>query len=193
MRKKNRNATPEYLTEESEINVENYTYFVGIDPSYSSTGLVVLRDDSDEPLVAISIKAGAPHEFFYKRLKKLLDKLDEVVLSYPIDDIYVVMEGAAFASEYAAFKLGKLSGVIEYHLGTLGIDYSLVAPTYVKKVATGSGAADKKKVMEGVKQRWGFTHICNDITDAYAMAQIAKGAKPISKKVPKKSRERAKR
>lgn len=72
MRKKNRNATPEYLTEESEINVENYTYFVGIDPSYSSTGLVVLRDDSDEPLVAISIKAGAPHEFFYKRLKNYL-------------------------------------------------------------------------------------------------------------------------
>lgn len=193
MRKKSRNATPEYLTEDSEINVENYTYFVGIDPSYSSTGLVVLRDDSEEPLVAVSIKAGAPHEFFYERLKKLLDRIDEIVLSYPIEDIYVVMEGAAFASEFAAFKLGKLSGVLEYHLASLGIDYSLVAPTYVKKVATGSGAADKAKVMQGVKERWGFSHGCNDITDAYAMAQIAKGSKPINKKVPKKSRGRVKR
>ena len=136
MRKKNRNATPEYLTEESEINVENYTYFVGIDPSYSSTGLVVLRSDSDEPLVAISIKAGAPHEFFYKRLKKLLDKLDEVVLSYPIDDIYVVM------SEFVTADSNKTVNVLRANAGLVCIKAdALNAEGAVKEAAIAALAA----------------------------------------------------
>lgn len=43
------------------------------------------------------------------------------------------MEGASFASEFNAFKLGKLSGVVEFFLGENKVSYSLVALTYVKK------------------------------------------------------------
>lgn len=180
-KRKNRTITVEYLDEETDVNREGILYYIGIDPSYSSTGLVILDSRSDEPILATTIKAGTPTEKFYDRIKKLLDKLQDYILQYNTGDVFVVMEGAAFASEFNAFKLGKLSGAIEYFLGENKVFYSLVAPTYVKKVASGSGAASKEQVINGVRKRWGYRHSSSDINDAYAIAQIARGAKPIPK------------
>lgn len=174
-------GTIEYLKEGDRIDSSNYLYFIGIDPSYSSTGFVILDNRENEPLVAITIKAGKPGEIFYKRVKKVLDTITDNVVQYNTEDVLVVMEGAAFASEFGAFKLGKLSGVLEYYLASSGLKYHLVAPTYVKKVATGNGNASKEAVIAGVRNRWGYHNSSNDINDAYVMAQIARGAVPISR------------
>lgn len=129
-----RTITVEYLTEDSPFTQSDYLYYVGIDPSYSSTGLVILDGIHNAPIVNCHIKAGSPKDPFYVRIRKLLDALSDNLLHFNTDDIYVVMEGAAFASEFNAFKLGKLSGVIEYFLGEHKIAYSLVAPTFAKKL-----------------------------------------------------------
>lgn len=176
-----RKVTKEYLNETSDVCLDNYTVFIGIDPSFSATGFVILTVNSDTPVVATTIKAGSSSDFFHKRLKILLDKLKAYMVQYPTGSIHVVMEGASFASEFNAFKLGKLSGVVEYFLGELGIDYHLVAPTYAKQVAAGNGAASKQAVMHGVKSRWGFSTHNDNIADAYTLAQIAKGEKPLPK------------
>lgn len=184
-----RTITVEYLTEDSPFTQSDYLYYVGIDPSYSSTGLVILDGIHNIPLVNCHIKAGNPKDPFYVRIRKLLDVLSDNLLHFNTDDIYVVMEGAAFASEFNAFKLGKLSGVIEYFLGEHKIAYSLVAPTFAKKVATGKGSADKLAVMQGVRNKWGFRSNCDDENDAYVMAQIARGARP---ETPIKKRRQSK-
>ena len=181
--------TVEYLDETTDINRENFLYFIGIDPSYSSTGIVVLdTTTNNQPLKAFTVKAGSSSERFAERVKKVLDKIDELMVEYDVKSTLVVMEGAAFASEFGAFKLGKLSGVIEYHLHALGLNYCLVAPTFLKKVACGNGAASKVDVRRGILQRWGYSSLSTDINDAYTLAQIAKGALPLPKpkKVPKK-------
>lgn len=181
--------TVEYLDETTDINRENFLYFIGIDPSYSSTGIVVLDTTTNtQPLKAFTVKAGSSSERFGERVKKILDKIDELVVEYDVKSTFIVMEGAAFASEFGAFKLGKLSGVIEYHLHSLGVEYCLVAPTFLKKVACGNGAAAKDDVRRGILSRWRYSSLSNDINDAYTLAQIAKGALPIPKpkKVPKK-------
>lgn len=178
--------TVEYLDETTDINRENFLYFVGIDPSYSSTGIVVLDTTTNtQPLKAFTVKAGHSSERFAERVQKVLDKIDELVVEYDVKSTFVVMEGAAFASEFGAFKLGKLSGVIEHHLHSLGLNYCLVAPTFLKKVACGNGAASKLDVRRGIHQRWGYASLSDDINDAYTLAQIAKGALPIPK--PKKT------
>lgn len=172
--------TVEYLDENSDINRDNFLYYIGIDPSYSSTGVVVLDPTTNnEPLKAFTIKAGASTEKFAERVQKVLDKLAELLVEYPVGSTYVVMEGAAFASEFGAFKLGKLSGVIEYFLHSQGVTYNLVAPSFLKKVACSNGAASKQQVRDGVRKRWGFSSLCSDINDAYALAQIARGALPL--------------
>lgn len=182
-----RKGTLEYLDEESEINRDNFLYFVGIDPSYSSTGFVILDLESNTPLTAVTIRAGTPKDPFIKRMEILLDKISRLMVHLDRNSTLVCMEGAAFASEFGAFKLGKLSGVLEYYLGSNDIPYCLVAPTFVKKVATGNGAATKEQVMVGVRSRWGYKNASNDINDAYVMAQIARGALPIPKEKPKKA------
>lgn len=178
-------ATIEYLDENTSIDRENYLYYVGIDPSYSSTGFVVLDQESNTPLVAVTIRAGNPKDPFIKRMQRLLDRISELMIHLDRENTLVCMEGAAFASEFGAFKLGKLSGVLEYYLGSNNIPYCLVAPTYVKKVATSNGAATKDQVIAGVRYRWGYKNSNNDINDAYVMAQIARGALPIPKEKPK--------
>lgn len=173
-----RTVTVEYLTEDSPFTQTDFLYYVGIDPSYSSTGLVVLDGLHNTPVVHCHFKAGGPKDPFYVRMQKLLTTMSDKLLQFNTNDLFVVMEGAAFASEFNAFKLGKLSGVIEYFLGDHKIAYSLVAPTFAKKVATGKGSADKLAVMQGVRNKWGFRSNCDDENDAYVMAQIARGARP---------------
>lgn len=66
--------TIEYLDDTCDIDRKVYKYFIGIDPSYSSTGFVILdcEPTNPKPIVAAKIKAGLPHEPFYARLDALL-------------------------------------------------------------------------------------------------------------------------
>lgn len=187
--KRVRTKTLEYLTEEDTPDITAFKYFVGIDPSYSSTGFVVLDEDG-VVLEAEAFKAGKPGEPFCQRLQNLLDQIRTSMVQYDVRKMFIVMEGASFASEFNAFKLGKLSGVLEYFLGINSYKYALVAPTFAKKVATGTGAANKFKVMQGVQERWGFVSHSDDIVDAYVMAQIARGERPIPKPKKRKRDER---
>lgn len=70
--RKARTVTVEYLDENTDVNIDNILYFVGIDPSYSSTGLVILDNKTNEPVVAMTIKAGVPTERFHDRIKNYL-------------------------------------------------------------------------------------------------------------------------
>lgn len=180
-------VTIEYLDEKSAVDRSMFRYFIGIDPSYSSTGLVVLDNEPQniDPLVAKTIKAGNPRDSFINRIESLLSQLSESLSKYKNYESLTVMEGAAFASEFGAFKLGKLSGVLEYWLATHGYPYYLVAPMYAKKVASGKGNATKVQVINGVRSRWGYINKSNDINDAYTMARIAQGAVPEEPKKKK--------
>lgn len=173
-------VTVEYLDETTVVDRSQFNYFMGIDPSYSSTGLVVLDNEVNNitPLIATTIKAGLPGETFIQRMTSLISSLESILKDYPPTEILTVMEGAAFASEFGAFKLGKLSGVLEYWLASHNYQYYLVAPPYAKKVASGKGNATKVQVINGVRKRWGYKHKSNDVNDAYTMARIAQGAQP---------------
>jgi len=190
-------ATVEYLDEKTVVDRSTFNYYLGIDPSYSSTGIVLLPHESREiePLIACTIKAGKPGDTFIARMNSLITQLETLLKDYPASAILVVMEGAAFAAEFGAFKLGKLSGVLEYWLATHGYTYYLVAPPYVKKVACSNGAATKVQVINGVRRRWKYKHKSNDVNDAYVMARIAQGSKPLIKNslaIKTKKKERIK-
>ncbi|MCX5318137.1 hypothetical protein [Streptomyces sp. NBC_00154] len=47
-----------------------------------------------------------------------------------------------------------------------------VAPTSVKKFVTGSGRADKDKMLLAVYMRWQFEAPNHDVADAYTLARI---------------------
>ena len=151
------------------MSLANFTKFVGIDQSYSSTGVVVIDGDS---ITARAIKAGTPKDPFHIRLSDLITKI-KVLLPDPKDTL-IYMEGAAYAATYNVFMLGELSGALKMFFYQSGYAYEIVQPTVLKKFATGSGQANKKMIKESVQERWGFKSGCDDINDAFVLAQIAK-------------------
>lgn len=148
-------------------------YYVGIDQSYSSTGVVVLSVGGQQckPITAITIKAGGPNDPFGKRLDIVVKAILECLPK--TKNCLVCMEGGAFASEFNTFRLGELSGVLRYILYKEGYELELVQPTTLKKFVTGNGSATKVMMAEHVSARWGYEHPSDDVIDAYGLARVA--------------------
>jgi crossover junction endodeoxyribonuclease RuvC len=80
----------------------------------------------------------------------------------------VVMEDFAFAASMSfAREIAGLSYMVRHWLWKHQKPYVLVAPTSVKKMATGKGNADKSLVMKSVFQRW--AHDCDNDNSADAV------------------------
>ena len=125
---------------------------VGVDPSLSSTG-VALADDT---FATISTSAKGP-----KRLEAIRDQLLKLADGCDI----VVIEGYSMGSHQGSHQLGELGGVLRLALWEAGIPYVEVAPTRLKKWATGKGNAPKDQVLAKAARRWaGVSN--NDEADA---------------------------
>lgn len=142
--------------------------YVGIDLSYSSTGVACIHDGKVD---GVALKAGKPSQEFDERMADLWGKLRKV-LPHP-DSAIITIEGAAYAADFGAFKLGELSGAVRTLLSTNGYRYNIVAPTQLKKYATGKGNAPKEFVAAKVAKQWGFLHPSNDVVDAFVLAKIS--------------------
>lgn len=162
-------------------------YYVGIDPSYSSTGIVILHG---EDIVAHAFKAGKPEHPFHERIHDLWKQIKRV-LPEP-EKCIISIEGAAYAAEFNAFMLGELSGALKYCMYTNGYKYDVVQPTVVKKFATGAGNAQKHYVAAYVAQKWNFVHPSNDVVDAFVLAKISEGGKEALAQIETKKKPRKK-
>lgn len=154
------------------MSSQNVRYAVGIDQSYSSTGLVILDLKSNTVIQAKTIKAGKPSMELGLRLSTLISEI-RVALPKDVASTYICMEGGAFASEFNTFRLGELSGALRYALYNEGYKVELVQPTTLKKFVTGKGSATKVMMAQAVKERWGYEHPSDDIIDAYGLARAA--------------------
>ena len=172
-------------------------YSVGLDLSYTGTGVVILGDEEVKPY---EFKAGKAHLPSHERIVDLWKQLKRVLPSPEDNDVNILIEGAAYGAEFGAFMLGELNGGIKTLLFINGFKYEVAAPTTVKKYATGSGNAQKTFVAGSVAQKWNFVHASNNVTDAYVMAKIAeKGLLIVEeefkamKKKPKAKRAKTKK
>lgn len=153
---------------------EHKSYFIGLDLSYSGTGVVVLEDENSKPTHAFEFKAGKPDYPFTDRINDLWKQVKRCIPEIDVDtNITIAIEGASYGSEFNAFMLGELNGAIKYILKSAGYNYILVPPTLLKKFATGSGNAQKTFVAAHVAKKWDFMHASNNVTDAYVLAKIA--------------------
>ena len=149
------------------MSVDN-KIFVGIDPSYSSTGVVVIDGAEIKPY---AFKAGKSDLPFHERIHDLWKQIGRVLP--PPEKAVICIEGAAYAAEFNAFMLGELSGALKYILYSNNYKYEVVQPTVLKKYATGSGNAQKHFVAAYVAKKWDFVHASNDVVDAFVLAKIA--------------------
>ena len=166
-------------------------YNVGLDLSYSGTGVVILGDA--EPRT-YEFAAGKAHLPVHERVIDLWKQLKRVLPSPEDYDVHIIIEGAAYGAEFNAFILGELNGGIKTLLFTEGFKYELAQPTTVKKYATGAGNAQKTFVAGCVAKKWGFVHSSNNVTDAYVMAKIAEaGLQAVEEELAAQTKAKAKK
>lgn len=87
----------------------------------------------------------------------------------------VVLEGYGYMSEKGVVQ-GELGGVIRLELWRRGIPVVVVAPTKMKKFATGKGNADKAKVLLKAVRELGYLGDSEDEADALWLQTMGLGA-----------------
>jgi len=156
---------------------------VALDLSLTATGVAVWTSG-----VETTLRVNSPPNSM-RGMRRLEWHLREVVaLSIGAD--LVVLEGYAFARPNQAHQIGELGGVIRLALHTRRLPYVEVAPSALKKYATGKGNAPKEMVLVEAVKRLGYTGADNNVADALWLLQMAQDAYGLSSvEMPKVNRQ----
>lgn len=157
----------------------------GLDLSTARTGWC----SPDGEFSSITPAAGANEPA--RRLFEIRRALVHRIRTTPPAPLLVVVEGYSMGSpgRLSLIRLGELGGMVRCQLFELGIPYVEVAPTALKRWATGSGRAEKPEMVRAAKAitggEWAHERFPNhDEADAVllrAMGQAAYGLRPITR------------
>ena len=144
-----------------------------IDPSLTSTGICYGTSGDTWQTTAVKSKPrGNDVLNRMKRYEGILEQIERVLAV--VRPRLILIEAYAFGSNTGKTSdRAELGGLIRWH----AIDYTPhvleVAPTTLKKFATGKGAGDKSLVQAHVQKRWGQMFASDDECDAFCMFQMA--------------------
>jgi crossover junction endodeoxyribonuclease RuvC len=146
---------------------------IGIDLSLTGTGVVVIRDGKLVKQELIKSKpAGKKNIDELNRIKNIVTKIEDIVSIYSPD--IAVIENLAFGivKTTSLTQLAGLNYFTRAMLTDAEIPFVLVAPTTLKKFATGKGNCPKDNIMMEIYKRWHVTMTNNNVADAYILAKI---------------------
>jgi Holliday junction resolvasome RuvABC endonuclease subunit len=146
--------------------------YIGIDPSYSSTGLIHLNEEA-KIIKQETIKVNKKGTNTVWRLIKVKEKLiDPIIALHRSELIKVCMEGPSYNSRGSyVLQMGALNYMIRYWLENEGINYTVRTPNELKKFVTGKGNCKKDLILLKVFKKWGEEFDCDDLADAYGLAR----------------------
>ena len=146
--------------------------FLGIDQSFTSTGWCLFEDDV---LLKYGIVTSSKNDNIFDRMFHVSCMVEEIASKHKVSG--VALEGLPFMSrsnvtrDLAGLQAVIVTNLIQFELDT---DLFIIPPTTVKKLATGSGKADKVEMFEALPdeirkqfEKTPKTKGRYDITDAY--------------------------
>ncbi|MFC9505368.1 crossover junction endodeoxyribonuclease RuvC [Streptomyces sp. NPDC057002] len=151
--------------------------YVGIDQSYTGCAVVSYNPAADSAVEHVfdfsSGKAGTGPQRLGHVHHILREHFQALRAAGTVRQ--VCFEGYAYGKAYRREELGELGGVMRLALIQVFPPHLLhaVAPATVKKFVTGSGRAEKEKILLSVYMRWKFEASGHDAADAYVLARIA--------------------
>lgn len=159
--------------------------YVGIDPSFTATGIVVL-DESSLVLNAVSIKLPADGQSNLDRAIAITNGVQAAVEdTAPGAEVTMAgIENYSLGSKYQVAMIVTLGTTLRLRMRALNWPYVEPGPTQVKVYALmtpkkGKGnkmVYGKTKPFKEVAEHWGFHHKSGDVIDAYVLAQVARAA-----------------
>lgn len=148
---------------------------VGLDLSLSGTGVCVLTDSGHSLHTIKSKPSGGRHLDELLRLKKIVSDVEDILIEQDEEVDLVAIEGLAFAARNtsALVQLAGLNYLVRNLLHDMNIPFSLVAPSSLKKFATGKGNCPKDNVILEVYRKYDIAVLSNDQCDAFVLAKVA--------------------
>lgn len=145
-------------------------WYLGIDPSLSSTGIALIHSETLEILTYTiktgSLRAGARLRFIHEQLGKYVPAELQVISA--------CVEGYAYGGLGKLAELAEAGGVVRLFLASREVPYDVVAPAALKKYATGDAGAEKVDVIRAVNAKHHTTLRDDNQADALVLADIAK-------------------
>ena len=153
----------------------------GIDPSLSGTAVVFGGWTPEEDGVQDGTRYTAQRFPSKSRGRLVVPRTMRILeLSVRVADLVaeanpelIIIEGYSFGSQNAGEYLGEYGGLLRAKLIDITHAVYEVAPTTLKKFATGKGNTKKDVMCAAIAKRWDVLFDSSDEYDAYAMWRMA--------------------
>ncbi len=145
--------------------------FVGIDPSFSRTGVCILGQNySFFESVNSDKKANT-----FARQKQIVHSICALLQKNDIVTIEEFGISARFAPSGKFCERIELCGMLKMCIPIkTKLPWLSITPSMLKSFATGKATSHKDEVMEAISKRWGVTPSNNDEGDAFVLAMYTK-------------------
>lgn len=147
--------------------------FVGVDPSITNTGVVVL-DTNGSTVTAFDGNEAYKHTKHKVDIARYMCQAQYIADRLREYDIQAIgYENYSYNSIHKSYSLGEYNGILKLFLYELHpLDLHLIAPLTNKKFAVGNGQAAKELVQQqAVAESPELAQRSFDITDAYFLAK----------------------
>lgn len=149
--------------------------FIGVDQSFTDTGLVALDQAGDHIAHAsVETKPSKRPMAEIDRLLFIWNGVQEFISEHVgSHEVGVCLEEFAFSKTNKMADLGGLGWFLRIMFSRTPWNFSVAPIQSVKRTATGKGVANKAAVILNVYKRWGFETDNDNLADAYVLARIA--------------------
>lgn len=154
----------------------------GLDPSLSSTGI-----STEKGTYTVTFSSKRPPRIGdaddWLRTRILVIQGEVAKACWPADVVFI--EGFSRGSIQKREELGHLGYEIRKTLSNLGVPYVDIAPTVLKKFATGKGNASKEEVFSAAVQLLGLSPSAkDDEADALWLRELGRHMYGVSSRMP---------
>lgn len=146
------------------------SYYIGIDPSLTGCAVAVIDDTGkliDSQRFENKLRG-------VERLIFIRSKVRHILNTYGKDIKDIGIEGYARGAMNRREEAGELGGILRVLIYENDLSYIDIAPSQLKKFATGKGNTQKDHVLLAVYKKWGIEFKSNDEADAFVAAQIVR-------------------
>ena len=145
-------------------------YYLGIDPSLTGCAVAVV-DETGKFIDSCRFENKLKG---VERLVYIRSRVRQILNTYGKDIEMICIEGYARGARNRREEAGELGGILRVMIYEHDLSYTDIAPSQLKKFATGKGNTQKDHVLLAVYKKWGIEFRTNDEADAFVAAQIAR-------------------
>lgn len=155
----------------TDMPINRHSIIMGIDQSFTNTGITILRQNSstEQEIIhadAISTSIDIPAE---ERMFSIINFLINTTKEFGVRSVAIESPAYQVASNNGRLLSGLFFSILTHFIKE-GVEYLPVNPKTLKKFATGNGSADKHQMKEALKK------------DELEMLSFLSKIKPKSKK-----------